>query len=224
MDSRVPLAPSFTATHPMMPTHFTGTDPSTFYNGMKNYGTHSTPWVSNHFYHGMYDMSSHLPSSISPPYANISFGSGGMMPPYSHILQTPLTFRGWNIPSYESHMRAVNAQLSNHSTYHTPSTYPSSTMLVPMNTFPMEDLRLPSVVSSGGNYFYSMGNPPHEVPSSGGNIYPHMSNPCHVTFNSQENASMSIPLQPFMNQYGGGYYLVEQGQGVNQDPSWPAIS
>jgi hypothetical protein len=33
-----------------------------------------------------------------------------------------------------------------------------------------------------------------------------------------------MPLQPFMNQYGGGYYPVGQGQGVNQDPSWPAIS
>jgi hypothetical protein len=69
-----------------------------------------------------------------------------------------------------------------------------------------------------------MGNPPHEVPSPGGNIYPHMSNPCHVAFSSQVASSVSMPLQPFMNQYGGGYYPVGQGQGVNQDPSWPAIS
>jgi hypothetical protein len=33
-----------------------------------------------------------------------------------------------------------------------------------------------------------------------------------------------MPLQPFTNQYGGGYYPTGQGQGVNQDPSWPAIS
>jgi hypothetical protein len=105
-------------------------------------------------------------------------------------------------------MREVNAQLINHSTCYTPSTYPSSSMLVPTNTFPMADLRFPSGVSSGGNYFYSMCNPHHEVPSSGGNIYHHMSNPCHVAFSSQVASSVSMPLQPFMNQYGGGYYLV----------------
>jgi hypothetical protein len=97
-------------------------------------------------------------------------------------------------------------------------------MLVPMNTFPMADLRLSSGFSSGGSYFYSMGNPPHEVHSPEGNIYPHMSNPCHVAFSSQAASSVLMPLQPFTNQYGGGYYPAEQGQGVNQDPSWPAIS
>jgi hypothetical protein len=175
------------------------------------------PWVSNHFSHGMSDMSSHLPSSVSPPYANTSFGSGGMMPlSYpssfggSHILQTPLTVGGLNIPSYESTMREVSAQLRNHSTCYTPSAYPSFAMSVPMNTFPMADLRLPSGVSSRGNYFYSMGNPPHEVPSSRGNTYPHMSNPCHVAFSSQVD---SMPLQPIMSQYGGGYYLVKKRQG-----------
>ena len=78
MDSGFPLAPSFTTTPPMT---FIGENPSAFYNGMHNYGTQSMPWVSNHFSHGMSDMSSHLPSSVSPPYANISFGSGGMIPP-----------------------------------------------------------------------------------------------------------------------------------------------
>jgi hypothetical protein len=60
---------------------FMGASPSAFYNGMKNYGTQSMPWVSNNFAHGMFDMSSHFPSSVSPPYENTSFGSGGMMPP-----------------------------------------------------------------------------------------------------------------------------------------------
>jgi hypothetical protein len=94
-------------------------------------------------------------------------------------------------------------------------------MPVPTNTFPMADLCLPSGVSSGGNYFYSMGNAPHEVPSSRGNIYTHMSNPYHVAFSSQ---MVSMPLQPVMNQYGVGYYPAEQGHGVYQNPSWPAIS
>jgi hypothetical protein len=83
-----------------------------------------------------------------------------MMPPYypslfgrSHILQTPLMVGGWNLPSYESTMREVSAQLRNHSTCYTLSTYPSSAMSVPTNTFPMVDLRLPSDVSSGGIIF-----------------------------------------------------------------------
>jgi len=90
---------------------FMGENSSAFYNGMQNYGTQSMPWVSNHFYHGMFDMSSHFPSFVSPPYVNTIFGSGGMMPPSytslfggSHILQTPLTVGGWNPPSYESTM------------------------------------------------------------------------------------------------------------------------
>jgi hypothetical protein len=71
----------------------------------------------------------------------------------------------------------------------------------------MENLPLTSGVSSGGSQFYGMGNPQHEVPSSGGNIYnPHMNNPYHVTFSSQAASAGMVPLQPFMNQLGGGYY------------------
>jgi hypothetical protein len=181
---------------------------------MQNYGTQSMSWVSNHFSHGMSDISSHLPFYVSPPYLNTIFGSGGMMPPSypspfggSHILQTPLMVGGWNIPSHESTMQEVSAQLCNHSTYYTPSTYPSSAMSVPTKIFPMAYLHLSSGVSYGGSYFCSMGKPPQEVPSSGGNIYPHTSNPYHVAFSSQVDSSVSMPLQPFMNQCGGAYYL-----------------
>jgi hypothetical protein len=89
-------------------------------------------------------------------------------------------------------------------------------MSIPTNTFPMADLCLSSGVSSGGSYFYSMGNPPHEVPSPGGNIYPHVSNPCHVAFSSQAASSVSMPLQPFMNQYGGGYCPVDRDRVLSQ--------
>jgi hypothetical protein len=78
----------------------------------------------------------------------------------------------------------------------------------------MENPPLSSGVSSGGSQFYGMGNPQHRVPSSGGNIY----NPYHVT-------SMGmVPLQPFMNQLGGGYYPTRQGHGIYQNPGWSAIS
>ena len=94
-------------------------------------------------------------------------------------------------------------------------------MHVPMNIFLMEKLPLTFGVSSEGSQFYSMGNPLHGVPLSRGNIYPHMSNPYIVAFSSQ--AASSMPLQPFMNQLGGGYYPTEKGHGVYQNPSWPAI-
>jgi hypothetical protein len=71
-----------------------------------------------------------------------------------------------------------------------------------------------SSVSSRGSQFYSMGNPLHKVPLSGGNIYPHLSNSFHVTFSSQAYSSVMIPLQPFTNRFGGGYYLGGQGHGV----------
>jgi len=148
------LLPHLLLPPPMMSTHFMGMDPFASHYGMQNYNTQSTPWVSNHFSHGMLDMCSHLPSSVLPPYANTSFGSGGMMPssypsPFgrSHILQTPLTVGGWNIPSYKSTMREVSAKLGNNSTYGTPSTYPSYSMSVCTNTFPMADLHLSSGVS-----------------------------------------------------------------------------
>jgi hypothetical protein len=101
----------------------------------------------------------------------------------------------------------------------TPSTIP-----IPTNDFIMEKIPLTSGVSSGGSQYYSMGNPPHEVPFFWGNIYPHMSNPYYVAFSLQVASSTMIPLQPFMNQLGGGYYPTRQGHGVYQNPSCPMIS
>jgi hypothetical protein len=202
-----------------------GTNPFVFLSGMPIHDTHPIPWASNNFSHGMSDMSSHLPSYVSLSYVNPSFVSGGMMPPYSpfsfggsHILQPTLTVGGWNIPSYGSNpsfnFPGASSQMGGHSTYYIPSIYPSSAMSVPTNSFPMADLRLSSGVSSGGSQFYSMGNPLHEVPSSKGNIYPHLSNPYHVAFSSQASSSMTMPLQLFMNQFGGGYFPAIHDHGV----------
>jgi hypothetical protein len=98
MVSGVPVTPLVSATQPMVFSHSMGTNPFVFMSGMPNHDTQPIPWASNHFSHGMPDMSSHFPSFVSSPYVNPSFGSGGMMPPYSpflfggsHILQPTLT-------------------------------------------------------------------------------------------------------------------------------------
>jgi hypothetical protein len=108
--------------------------------------------------------------------------------------------------------------MGSHSTYYIPSIYPSSAMSVPTKCFSHGGP--PSVLWCfiQGSQFYSMGNPLHKVPSSGGNIYPHLSNPCHVTFSSQAASSVMMPLQPFMNQFGGGYHPTRTGPWCIPEP------
>jgi len=135
---------------------------------------------------------------------------------------------GWTHPSSGSNpiftFPGSSAQMGGPSTSYIMSIYPYSAMIVPTYTFPMAILPLTSGASSGVSQFYSMEDPLHEVPSSQGNVYPHLSNPFHVDFSSQADSSVMIPLQPFMNQFGGGYHPVGQGHGVYQNPFWPTIS
>jgi hypothetical protein len=229
MDSGVPLAPSFTVSYPMMPTQFMGMNPPVSYNGMQNFGTQSTPWVSSH---SPIDMPSPLQSSPWSTYMNPSIGSGGTMAPMptssfdmSHVPQPSFTTGGWNLPSYGSSpgyaLSGANTQMGAYSTYYTPSMYPSSAMSFPLNTFSMVSPHVSPGVSYGENQFYGSGYPLHGTPSQGGNIYPHSNSPYHTSVSSQ--TSVMMPIQTSLNQLNGGYYLFGQGQGVNQDPSWPAM-
>jgi hypothetical protein len=68
-------------------------------------------------------------------------------------------------------------------------------MLILKNAFIMVNPPL-SRVPSGGSQFHTMGNPQPRAPSAGGNVY----NP-HYT-----SSVGMVPIQPFMNQFGGGYY------------------
>jgi hypothetical protein len=120
-------------------------------------------------------------------------------------------------PSYN--FQGWNGQMGIVSTSYIQSVYPFSIMLVHTNDFP-----LTYGMTSRGNQIYNMGNPPHRVPSSRGNVYPHMGNLYHITFSSQAFPSRKIPLQPFMNQLGGGYYPIEKGHGVYQNPPYPTVS
>jgi hypothetical protein len=98
MDNGVPLDSPFTATHPMMFTHFMGSNPSSFNNGMQNYDTQSMPWVASNF---PIDIPSTFLSSLWPTYMNTSIISGGTVAPMptssfdmSHVPQPTFTMGG----------------------------------------------------------------------------------------------------------------------------------
>jgi hypothetical protein len=203
-------ASSSNATQPMVSAHPVGTNPFLFRSGMSNHSTHSIPSDINPFSYGIPDLTSHLSSSVLSSHVNPSFGFRDMMPPYSpfsfgrgHIPQSNPTIGGWNPPSsgpnHSFTFPGASAQMGGPSTYYISSIHPCSSMPIPTNDFIMENLPLTSSVSFGGSQFYSMGNHPHRYPSFGGNICPNMSNPYHVTFSSQEDSSIMIPLQNFTN-------------------------
>jgi hypothetical protein len=108
--------------------------------------------------------------------------------------------------------------MGGYSTYFTPSIYPAFAMLFPRNMFTMEDLHLSSHISYRGSQFYIMRYALHKIPSFGSNLYPHLSNPCHDIFSSQTYSLVMMPLQPSMNQFGGGHYPTWKGQGVYKNP------
>jgi hypothetical protein len=87
--------------------HSMGMNPFVFPSSTSSNDTQQIPWASNHFSLGIPDMSSHFPSYFLSSYVNPSFGSRGMMPPFSpfsfsgsHIPQPTLMVGGWNLPSY----------------------------------------------------------------------------------------------------------------------------
>jgi hypothetical protein len=120
----------------------------------------------------------------------------------SHAHQPNLIMGGWNLPSYGSSpiylFLGVDTQMGGYSTYYTQSVYPSSTMPVPTNTFPMAGPHISTGLSYGGNQFYGLRYPLHVTPSHGGNIYPHLNNPYHTSVSSQN--SMMMPIQTSMDQ------------------------
>jgi hypothetical protein len=177
-----------------------------------------------------------MPSPLQPSpwftYMSTSIGSGGAMAPMptssfdmSHVPQPTPTMGGWNLPSYRSSpsyaLSGANTQMGAYSTYYTPSVYPSSTILAPLNTLPMARPHISPGLSYGNNQFYDSSYPLYGTPSQGGNIYPHLNRPYHTSISSQ--TSMMMPMHTSLDQLGRGYYLSGQGQGVNQDPSWPTM-
>ena len=173
-------------------THFMGGNPPAFHNGVQNYDTQSAPWVSSHF---PIDMPSTFPSSPWPTYTNTSIGSGGTMTPLptslfdmSHVPQPTFIVGAWNLPSYGSSPiyapPGANTQVGAYSTHYTQSVYLSSTMSVPLNTFPMTGPHASLGISYEENQFYGLGHPLHGTPSQGGNLYPHLNSPYQTSISS----------------------------------------
>jgi hypothetical protein len=224
MDNGVSFAPSFTTTHPMIPSNFVVMDPSIFYNGMQNYNAQSTPWVSSQF---PIDIPPPMQPSPRPTYMNPSIGPEGTMAlmrtasfDMSHV-----PMGGWNLPPYGSNTRyalsEASTQMGAYPTYYTPPMYLWSTMSVPSNTFSMTGPQLPLGLSYGENQFYGSGYPLYGTPSQGGNIYPHSNNLCPTPVSSQ--TSMTMPIQTSSNHFGMNQHLFELGKEVYQDPTWLAI-
>jgi hypothetical protein len=192
--------------------------------GTPGYNSQSIPSVSNPFSFGMPNMASQLSSSIPTTNANPSFGPGGMAPP-----RTPLSFGGSQIPqtnptvgcqphfSFGSNpilnAHRWSTQPGGQATSYITSFPPSSSTSILMNTFVMMNPPLSSEIPHRGGQFYAMGNPHLEDPLIGGNVYhPHYVTPVGM-----------VPIQPLMNQFGGGYYPTRQGHGVYHNPGWFSI-
>jgi hypothetical protein len=172
----------------------------------------------------MPDMMSQLSSSVSTTNVNPSFGYGGTMPPFApfsfgggHIPQTNPTVGGWNSlssgPNPNFNALGWSTQPGGQFTSYIIFFIPSSSMLIPVNTFIMANPTMSSGFPFRGCQFQTMRNPQHRVPSAGGNVY----NPHHATFTGM------VPIQPFMNQFGGGYYPTGHGHGIYQNPGWSSI-
>jgi hypothetical protein len=132
---------------------------------------------------------------------------------------------GWNLPPYGSNtsyaLSGANAHMGAYSTYYTPPMYLSSVMSIPLNTFSMTGPRVPPSFSLGENQFYGSGYPLYGIPSQGGNIYPHLNNSYPTSGFSQ--TSVMMPAQTSLNHFGINHHICGQGQGVHQDPFWPAM-
>jgi hypothetical protein len=122
------------------------------------------------------NMSSPFQNSPWSSYMNPSIGSGGTMAPMpmssfdlSHVLQPNLTMGGWTLPSYGSSASYIISgaitEMGAYSTYYTPPMYPSSSMSVPSNTFPMTGPHVSPGISYGENHFYDSGYPLYGTPS-----------------------------------------------------------
>jgi hypothetical protein len=98
-------------------------------------------------------------------------------------------------------------------TSYIPSFPPSSSMLIMTNTFVMMNPLVSSRFPPRGSQSHDMGNPHPRATPVGGNVY----NPHYVVPTSM------VPIQPLMNQFGGGYYHTRQGHGVYQNPGWSII-
>jgi hypothetical protein len=89
----------------------------------------------------------------------------------SHVPQSDFMTGGWNLPSYGSipsyALSGADTNMGAYSTYYTPFMYPSSSMSIPPNTFPIMSPHVSSGISYRENHFNGSGYTLHGTPSQG---------------------------------------------------------
>jgi hypothetical protein len=133
-----------------------------------SYIVQSIPMASSPFFYAMLNFTSQFSNSIPAAGTNVSIGLGGTTPPYTpfsfggtHVPQTTPTVRG--IPPFNLGSNPVSSGWSNQSggqdTAHVPYFTPTSSILIPTNTFGMTNPPLSSGFTLRGGQFQTLGNP-----------------------------------------------------------------
>jgi hypothetical protein len=130
---------------------------------------------------------------MDPPHTPFSFGA-------SHVPQTNPTVRGLP-PINPGSNPGPNAygwsdQPRGQVVAYGPSFIPTSSVLIPTNTFGMKNPPLSSGFTPGGVQFHTLGNPQPRATLARGSFYnPHHNIPTRM-----------VPNQPLMNHFRGGSY------------------
>jgi hypothetical protein len=166
-----------------------------------SYNVQSIPMASIPFYYGMPNFTSQFSTAIPVASPNASLGLGSTTPPY-----TPFPFGGSHIPQMNPNVGSVHVlnPRSNPSMdgWNNPpgrqiSPYiPTSSVMIPTNTFGMTNPLQSFGFSPGGGQSYTLGNPQPRSNPAGENFH----NPY------QNIPTRMIPNPPYTNQPGGGHY------------------
>jgi hypothetical protein len=178
--------------------------------------------ASSPFSYGMENFTSQFSNSISVAGTNANIGLGGTNPPY-----TPFSFGGTHVPQMNPTMAGIppfnprsnpvasgfGNQPHGQAISHIPSFTPTSSVLIPTNTFGMKNPPLSFRFTPEGGQFHTLGNiQPGSTPTGGSFYNPHQNIPTRM-----------VPNQPLMNQPRGASYNPRQGHGAYQNRRWAAI-
>jgi hypothetical protein len=143
----------------------------------------------------------HIPFSFGGAHIPQTTPTIGSLLPFHPGSNPGLNAPGWSIQPSEQYVAYV------------PSFTPTSSTLILTNTFGMMNPPLSYGFTLRGGQFHTLGNPQSRATLAGGNIYnPHHNIPTRMT-----------PNQPFMNNFGGGFYNPGKGHGAYHNTRWAMI-